>query len=386
VTRRLFSLSVRMAACAMLLTGIGVANPRLAARLGLTLAQQGLLVSLQYVSFTVTVLFGGILSDRFGIARVLRVAMVGSAGAIVLFGFSWSYPAAVVAVLLIGAFGSVFENAVVALSMEDPATQERDGLVAGAAFAVGAVLLPAALYASISLFADWRIPFFATAVGCLALAALQPKRLSLKPVPTHRVPIAQELAPYFTYLRSPRHLIAPVAMLFYVAAEIGLWSFAPVYFEQRGFGLAAGLVASGLIWLLMMAGRLVSAPIVDRLGFRRTLIAFGGLAVASFTLAMLLPGMWAILAVAAAGFACAPFFPLILIWMNRMTGEENSASIALTMAFGTLGPVLFSGLTGSLGDRFGVQYVMLPPLVGFLIVLALLAAFGKKGEEEKPPL
>ena len=113
----IFALSIRMGICAMALTGISLVLPRTAGELGFTLLQQGTLVSIQYAGFTLAVLLGGILSDRFGQARVMRLSLLGASIAMALLGGIWSYWTAVAAVLLIGASGSMLENAVTGLAV-----------------------------------------------------------------------------------------------------------------------------------------------------------------------------------------------------------------------------------------------------------------------------
>ena len=62
--KKITVLSLNMSASAMLLTCIGLALPRLSELYGFELWQQGLLVSLQYIGFTVAVIIGGALSGQ----------------------------------------------------------------------------------------------------------------------------------------------------------------------------------------------------------------------------------------------------------------------------------------------------------------------------------
>lgn len=377
----IFSLSLRMGMTAMLLTGIGLALPRLSGDLGFTLPQQGMLVSVQYVGFTLAVLAGGALSDRFGVRRVMRAALLGIAAAAALFGLIWSYWAAVAAVLLIGAFGSMLENSVTILAMEDAGRQDRNNILVQVAFCAGAIVLPLLFWLFMSRFGTWRPPYFVAGLLALILLAASPRGSSAGSAST--MPLGRVLAQFLSFFKNPAFLIAPAAMFLYVGAEIGLWAFAPVYFEGNGYGVFSAVISSVLIWFLMMLGRLATAWIVEKLNIIRTMLLFGVLAVAALVMMMLSTGIWAIVWTAAAGFACAPFFPLIVSWMTRITGEKSGSMIAFTMACGTLGPVLLGGVTGFLADRFGTQYVMLLPLACFVGIFILLLVFGKQNGQTR---
>ncbi len=373
---RIAALSLRMGLCAMLLTGIGLANPRLAERLGFSLAQQGFLVSLEYVSFTAFVLAGGFLCTRFGAPAVLRASLAATAAAFALVALAWDYASAAAGVLLVGAAGSILENALMDLSMEDPATRDRDGLVVQSAFAVGAMLLPASLFAAVTWFSDWRIPYLAAGAASLLLAVPASRGLSARPRPTQRIPLRQALRPYGAFLRRPRNLVVPVALLFYVGAEVGIYAFAPALLEKSGLGIVSGLLATTLVFLFMMAGRLAAARALARVRILPILFAAGALAVAALVLLLGLPGAWAIPALALAGFACGPFYPLLLSHMAETLGESGGAPLAVAMATATLGPVIFGGVAGTLGDAIGPRAMMLPPLACFAAILLLLARFG----------
>jgi fucose permease len=333
----------------------------------------------QYIGFTLAVLVGGALSDRFGQARMLRIALLGVAVAASLFGSVWAYWSAVLAVLLIGIFGSIMENAVTALAMASSGDQDKNNILVQVAFSAGAIVLPLLYYFSFGWFHTWRPPYFIVGLLALMFCIFSPGHLATSQAET--IPLKRVFAQYLSFFKNPAYLIAPVAMFLYVGAEIGLWAFAPVFFENNGYGVSSAVISSVLIWFLMMLGRMATAWFVEKFNIIRTMLMFAVLAMVSLVMMMLSSGVWAVVWTAAAGFACAPFFPLIVSWMTRITGEKSSSMIAFTMACGTLGPVLLGGITGVLGQQFGTQYIMLLPLVCFAGIFILLLVFGKRGEK-----
>jgi fucose permease len=261
--------------------------------------------------------------------------------------------------------------------MADSARQDRNNIIVQVAFSAGAIVLPLLFFLSVSRFNTWRLPYVAAGLLALFFCVFSPR--SLAEGRAGAVPLGKALGQYLSFFKNPAYLIAPAAMFLYIGAEIGLWAFAPVYFEGNGYGVFSAVISSVLIWLLMMLGRMATAWIVERLNIVRTMLVFAVLAMASLGLMMLSTGMWAVVWTAVAGFACAPFFPLIISWMIRITGEKSGSMIAFTMSTGTLGPVLLGGVTGFLAGRFGTQYVMLLPLACFAGIFILLLVFGKAG-------
>ena len=376
----IWSLSIRMGICAMTLTGISLALPRTADELAFTLPQNGALVSIQYAGFTLAVLLGGALSDRFGQARVLRLSLLGAALALALLGAIWTYWVAIVAVLMIGASGSVMENAVTALAVADEKHQDRNNLIVQIAFSAGAIVLPLLMLLSQECFGAWRYPFWVVAAGALLLFIGSPRSDAVSQRPT--MSVSKILSQFLSFFKNPKYLIAPAAMFLYVGAETGFWSFAPVYFESGGLGVHSAIIAAGIIWFAMMLGRMLTAWVVEKLGIIRTMAAFGVLALLSLALMMLSTGVWAIVWVAFAGFSCAPFFPLIVTWMTRITGQNSSTMIAFTMACGTVGSILTGILMGVIGEKLGTWSVMLTPLVCFVGIMVMLGIFGRRSPAE----
>jgi fucose permease len=62
-------------------------------------------------------------------------------------------------------------------------------------------------------------------------------------------------------------------------------------------------------------------------------------------------------------------------WMVDITGDESSSMIALTMAVGTLGPVILSVVTGIFSQIQGTQYLMAVPTVCFVLLFVMLIVF-----------
>lgn len=361
---------------AMMLTGYALGITRLARELGFGITEQGILVSIQSLGFTFAVLIGGALSDRFGHVRILRIVTLALAIAAALIGVSWAYWIAAIAMLMNGAAGSIMENSITALAMADEKSKDKNNMVVQIAFSIGAITLPVIILAARAANLSWRLAFIIIAVLSGVLFLL-PQRI-FEHRQTDTIPFRLILSQYLGIIKRPALLIAPVTMFFYVGAEVGLWAFAPVFFEKIGMGTSSGIIASISIWVCMLLGRLLIVRLSERLGIIITMIIFAFFAMTAILMMILSNGLWAVAATAAAGFACAPFFPLILSWMTDMTGERSGTLFAFTLASGTLGSMTLGYLMGLLGDNYGMRTAMTLPLASFVIVLGLLLIFGLK--------
>ena len=372
--QKITALSLKMSAAAMLLTCIGLALPRLTDQYGFGLWQQGALVSIQYIGFTVAVIIGGALSDKLGQQRVIAGSLIGAAAAMALFGSVVNYIMAVVAAILIGAFGSVLENAITAAVMRKE-NEKRDmhNVLVQVAFSAGAMLFPLVYLFSLKVLGNWRIAYYAAAVFALVLMLFSWKNADSKK--QDKITLIDIFSQYKGFLKNPRNLIAPIAMFLYLGAEIGIWAFAPLYFELNGFGVMSGIVSSIFIWFLMLIGRMITARTVKKTKVVTIMIAASCAQIVILGMLFFASANWAVVLISLAGFACAPFFPLIMSWMVDITGDESSSMIALTMAIGTLGPVILSVITGIFSQIQGTQYLMAVPTICFVLLFVILIVF-----------
>ncbi len=370
-------LCYQMILMAMLLSSTGLALPGLKEEIGLTSVQQGSLVSIQYFGFTIAVLLGGLLFDRFGKLGILSLSFGIIGLSAFLFGWAANYWMAVTGVLMIGAFGSIAQNGITYLSTNyDVRSVEKNNAFVQLFFTVGALLTPVIMLIMLKLFDNWRYAYHIIGICCVAMA------LATRTYREEKAPAGasgeNSLRVYLTALKKPSYLIAPFALFFYVGAEIGIWGFAPIFFEDQGYGRISGILASILIWVSMFAGRIISVRLLRSYNMIHILLANGVLAVAALTGVIFSGRTAAIVLIGIAGFAFAPFYPLLVTWMTTITGEKSSGALALTMAFGSLGAVLAGWLSGMVVETWGAGYITAIPAVSVLVVIILLFVFGNK--------
>ena len=373
---RIALLCTQMILVAMILPSTGLALPRLKEEFGLTAVQQGGLVSIQYIGFTLAVLLGGTLFERFRKIRILSIGFGILGIAAIIFGGTINYWMTVIGVLLIGAFGSIAQNGITTLGTNlDIKNSEKNNAFIQLFFTVGAVLTPTLLLIFTIWLDQWRPTYYIVGVGCIVIALIT---MRYKEEAGDKNLNKDNYSVYVKALKTPSYLIAPIALFLYVGAEIGIWGFAPVFFENQGYGKISGIMASVLIWISMLIGRTISVRLLKKFDMILILIANGILATISLIFVIYSGQTASIIWISIAGFACSPFYPLLVNWMTRLTGETNSSALALTMAFGSMGAVVVGWVSGLVVDSYGARYVTAVPALSLILVILTLIVFRKR--------
>ncbi len=365
---------------AMILSSSGLAMPRLAEELGFTSVQQGSMVSVQFLGFTLGVLIGGTLVDSYGGLKTLRAAFAGLGAATLIFGLSKYYIIIMTGIFFIGFFGSICQNAIVSLTTAYD-TKKADSNIAfiNVFFTVGAIITPLLLLMFTVFLGMWRITYYIIGILFLGMALYTVKYKGQSEVNT--VSLKNTLKQYRAVFTRPLNLIAPLTLFLYVTAETGLWGFAPMFFESRGYGKISGIAASIFIWVAMFAGRTLSVKLIKRFDMVRILLVHGILAILSLVMVIYSNQGMAIIWIALAGFACSPFYPLLTNWITRLTGDKSSTMLAFNMGAGALGPVVMGVFTGMVVHSYGSSYTTVVPSFAMLMAVIILFIFRNRKSE-----
>ncbi len=373
-------LCVQLCLIAMILSSSGLAMPRLAEELGFTSVQQGSMVSIQFLGFTLGVLIGGTLVDSYGGLKTLRAAFAGLGAATLIFGLSKYYVITMTGIFFIGFFGSICQNAIVSLTTAYD-TKKADSNIAfiNVFFTVGAIITPLLLLMFTVFLGMWRITYFIIGILFLGMALYTVKYKGQSEV--NSASLNNTLKQYKAVFTRPLNLVAPLTLFLYVTAETGLWGFAPMFFESRGYGKISGIAASIFIWVAMFAGRTLSVKLIKRFDMVRILLVHGILAILSLVMVIYSNQGMAIMWIALAGFACSPFYPLLTIWITRLTGDKSSTMLAFNMGAGALGPVVMGVFTGMVVNSYGSSYTTVVPSFAMLMAVIILFIFRNRKAE-----
>jgi fucose permease len=172
--------------------------------------------------------------------------------------------------------------------------------------------------------------------------------------------------------------LAPFLYFAYAAVEVGtgLWA-ATVLVETRGLQAAqAGFLVSSYYGAIM-AGRILTGLVADRLGNRR--MARAGLVLAIlgailFSIAAL-PLPLTVLGLALLGLGCAPVYPCLMHETpRRFDAETARLVVGRQVAFAYVGAAIVPAAFGLLGAALGPGVIMPAVALAALILLGLTEA------------
>jgi fucose permease len=298
-------------------------------------------------------LAGGLLTERFGRRTVLTTAAVGLAASWVIAGTSGSWLVFTLAAAL-GAGAGAIDGGMngLVLAMTDAAARRALNFL-HLFFSIGAFAAPLVIGWLVASGIAWQLPIVATGVATLLLVAAlllveipsgrRERRPDPSPAPTRRV-ASRPSAPL---------ILLAVAIGCYVAAEIAVSSWTVRFLDDVPFETAS-LALSGF-WAGVALGRLMAARWGDR--FSHSRLAAGSVAAAGVAViaAVLAPSPTvAIVAIAVAGFASGPVFPLIVAIGGELYPHRVAAVAGTLTAAGVVGGIVYPPLVGLMSASLGL--------------------------------
>lgn len=354
---------------------IGPALDAIAEAFSLPLAQAGLLPSLVMVGLLVGVAGGGFLSDFAGTRTVAFLGLGALAAGVGLFASTELFPAALVAMALIGLGGGLimgFANPLVATLWPRRVAPMLNLL--NAIYPGCAILAALGTGAWIQGGLSWRVPY-ALVAGLAAATVLS--FVGRRAPTTSGQAITPRQLP--SLLGSPLFAHLALMMVLAMGAEAGVAGWL-CFYAARELSFSAALAGSAisLFWAGMLVGRLLTSSLSG--GVRLVLLII--ICPAGACLAWL--GVTASGAAAAimpllfvAGAFHSGTFPLILAYAKTKYEDVFGSAAGLLIAIGTVGGMLTPYLIGLAGERIGLRAaiggIALLQLGIVLLACALLA-------------
>ena len=342
---------------------LGPLLPAMAAEFHQRVEVTGLLIGVTFFGSIAAVTIGGYLADRFGKKPLLLITLAGLVLAFLLFTVAPSFAVVAVACLLAGAMCGALEGLSGAVIADlDPARVDRNMNLLQVAFCAGAVLVLLVTAWLRAADGNWRLPYLWLAIGAgscwfLGLGMRVPPA---PPAERISLPIARALLADRAILR----LALGIAL--YVGSEMSLAQWiSPLLERHFAYTASMAMLGAGLFWLSMGVARVVIGFLCQR--YPGTLVLkwllIGGLL--SFVVMLLPVGLWRLwVGVALAGATFSGVWPLIVSLGNARYPHYSGTTIAILVASGTVGGMLFPPLTGFVIARSS-------PAGGLLLMTAL---------------
>ncbi|MEC3956771.1 MFS transporter [Nocardia sp. CDC153] len=363
-------------------TVINFALPSIGHDLGLDHTQQGLLVSVFFISYALIQIPGGLLADRYG---ALTVGIVGLTAWSVFTGLTaiaWSFAVLLGIRFLFGLVQGVFPAAAIKALAERSRPEQRTTAAGWTNSSNAAGLLLAAVIAGILLpTVGWRVMFAVISVLGVAVI-LAWRRWMPEPLVQDEIPVANigTKAERRAVLRSPALLGFAVIFFGYDVLVWGVTAWTPTFLHEK-LSVSQGGIAFAAVptTLAAAAGVVIGARISDRIGGRPRVIVGPAMA---FTAAMLfvLPRMASLpmfvlvgtVMSLVAGMAYMPAFAVPLRSLpSAYIGVATGAIIFGGQVAGVLSPLMFGVITDHLSYTTAFEAMAVGPLLALLAAAAV---------------
>ena len=139
---------------------------------------------------------------------------------------------------------------------------------------------------------------------------------------------------------------------------------------------ASASASMSLFWAGMTAGRLIFAPVVQKMGAVRSMKLFGGIGTAMFCAGCILGegGVWIL---GASGFALAILYPTMVLLIQQIYPSGTAATrTGVIISAATVADIVFNMLFGAVSSRwgYGISFMILPAAMAVFYGLYLKLA------------
>lgn len=336
----------------------------IAADLGVSLAEVAAAASLYFLLYGLMQPVWGMLSDRLGRVRVMRLALLCVVAPGLLSAVAPNLAVLVVGRALAGGlFAAVIPAALVYIGDAVPDSGRQRALadqLAASAVATALATAAAGLAAHLDL---WRVAFAAPAIASGALGLVLASRL---PEPEKEAENSGPLTQFGLVLRRPWALLVVLLALVEGGVILGFLTYLAPSLEAQGYGAAVSGLAVGLYGIATLAWTQALKKASDRLGRHALILVGGALLAAGYAVGALdlrLAGAAVAAVLVGGGFAF--MHSTLQAWATEVVPEARATVISL--------------FAGALFAGSGVATIAAAPLAeagsfGVLFAVAALTA------------
>jgi len=364
---------VGLAVDAISATLIGPVLPFIGREFQLTLATMGALAGAWNLGYLFTII-GGSLSDRFGEIAVLTLSFVLLSVPIGLMAIANTYVICYILLIAAGT-GAAFVEASVNPLVSNMYPEKRGMAlnILHVFWGAGAFVGPALAGLILSTLQNWRLVYLISATLYIPLILwsihILTKNVELNGL---RRKMPDRTSAGFCVLKSRFIVLLTLAGFLYFGSELGVNAWLPSFLMMaKSFPLTLASFSTGLFWASMGLGRLILAGIVDRVGYRTTMLTCSLFGALSISLGTVLDNSIGIIVFwSVAGFSLAPILPTILAWASSLFPESAGVASGAIFSIGIIGAVFSPWVVGVASEQASFQSGMI-----YLAFSTLMIAF-----------
>lgn len=356
--------------------GVLFGLPEMRDRVDSNLAQQGDIFLMLFFGVLISTLLTGPIFDNFGSKTVLATSAAIVTAALVWFSIARSFPAAAIAALALGFGGGGLNTAANAL-IADLYVEERGAMLnyLGIFFGVGALFIPllAAVITNVLSISQLLIIGASLAFAC-ALAYI------LLPFPPPRETAGFSIfASIAASRRHPGVMLFAILLFFQSGNESAIGGWTSTYVGETG---ASPQVATWVLagyWAALMAGRLLSANLVNKVGKERLVLWSAIGSAAGAAILFMAPSLTALaLGAIIIGLSFAAIYPTTLAMAADQYQRNAGTIFGLLFAVGLTGGMLFPWALGHISQAAGVRAGMVLPLIGAVMITLIVLVIWRR--------
>lgn len=358
----------------------GVFLPQLRSSFSLTEPQAGRIIMISYVGNLLFLSVGGYLSDRMPRKRFIGGVLLLWAAALATYVFTENY-----CILLIAMIFSMGGSTMISTSVN---------IITPLLFASPAMLVSIFNFlqgAGITFsqnvggrFAD-KLRYWHIANAILLTAAL----ICLALLVTLKLPDPEKPESsgggYFKMLKEPASPLLILICGGYFVAEHGLMNWLTSYgSEYLGFTVQRSAFYLSLFFGGITVGRLVFAPLIDKIGIFRSLLIWSAAGAGLYTTGIAL-GKSGMLLVGASGVAFSIIYPMLVMLIGKFYDPaEAGTATGMILSIATFFDIGFNAFFGELVEKagYGKAIVVLPISAVMLCLLLYMLKFTVKKSKE----
>lgn len=347
----------------------GVFLPQFERSFSLDKAQSSLIITVSYIGNLLFLFIGGYLSDRLPRKKFLGCVLGMWCLALTAYVFTESY-----SVLLCGMIFSMGGSTMISTSVN---------LVTPLLFMSPALMVNLFNFSQgvgITLtqniggrFAESLSAWHVINGILLGLALVCAVLLIFLRLPDPEKPKRSVIASYKQILRSPASILLILVTGCYFIAEHGLQNWLVSYGSQHlGFSVGDSAFYLSLFFGGITVGRLIFAPLVQKLGIARSMVIFSSLAAVLYAVGILMRGN-GMYVIAASGLAFSVLYPtLVLLIAGHFDTSLAGAATGFILSLATIFDIAFNALFGSLVKNSGYSSpILLLPAAMILFAAGL---------------
>jgi fucose permease len=329
----------------------GLFLPYLQKDLGLSYSEAGFIMSSTNIGFLVSSFFSGLLVDRLGIRKVFLFGVGLFLCSLLGFGMSGTFLLLVFFFIVVGLGAGSMEIGMNALiPIYYPNEQSKYFSFLHGFYGIGGIVFPILAGWLLVYGMQWNEWYIGFSILLLAAFLL----LYRTPLPQKAEVETMDKAELVSLLKSPLFITYIFLISLYVASEVGLGAYLPMYLiEVRGLTTGKAALLLSLFFVFFSAGRLWGGIWVERWGSIRTLMCFS--LIGSTLLAVgLWDKTWTVWLFPLSGLMFSIIFPTIASMVSQSFPKRVGTALGFLFTAAGMGGLLSVWLIGVAMDHLGV--------------------------------